>query len=303
MLKARRNWRALMLVVLVISSVVIAGCTAGELPGGLTDGSAPSQYQQVLNNSLLALKNSVDFKFVLNIAIAMDVKGGSAAGILNVGSTMNGTIKQNTNEMQMDMNMSLNSDQQGIAPSTQNVSLHMYVIADTLYMGMDGPASGGQWFKTAYSEDIASLYNLDEVTQQLAPLAANVTNLKYVKSENFDGSECYVLTMTPNMAEIIPWLSQDLPANVKADQIAKIFKQLSYTVWIAKDSSQLKNLEGTMQLQINANQFSGSDSVDLSSVTMNLTLTMKLYDYNVPASITLPPGANSALELPVLPKG
>ena len=293
MLKARKNWRALMLAVLVISSVVIAGCT----------GSAHSQYQQVLNDSLLAMKNSVTYKFALNIAIAMDVKGGSTAGKLNIGSTMNGTVKQNTNEMQMDMNMSLNSNQADIAPSAQNVSLQMYVMGDTLYLGMDVPTSGRQWFKAAYSEDIASLYDLNEVTQQLAPLAANVTNLKYVKSETFDGSECYVLTMTPNKAQIIPWLSQDLPANVKADQATKIFKQLSYTVWIAKDSGQLKNLAGTMQLQINAGQFSGSDSVDLSSLTMNLTLTMKLYDYNIPASITLPPGTNSAQELPVLPKG
>jgi len=304
MFKARKNWRALLLAVLVISSFTIAGCTVGELPGtgGSTPGSTPSEYQQVLNNSLLALKNSVTYKFAINITMAMDVKGGSTAGKLDVSSTMNGTSKQNTNEAQIDLNMSLKSNQQDIAPGTQNVNLQMYLIANTLYLGMDLPTSGHQWFKADYSEDIAKAYNINEVDEQLAPLTANVTNLKYVKSETFDGSDCYVLTMTPNMAEIILWVSQDLPASVNADQIAKIFKQLSYTVWIAKDSSHLKNLEGTMQLQISAGQFSGSDNVDLSSMAMNITLGMKVYDYNIPVTITLPPGAKSAAELPILAK-
>jgi hypothetical protein len=300
-----KNWRVIIIAILIISSFTVAGCAAGDLPapGGLTPGSSSSGYQQVLGNSLLVLKNSVTYKFNIDISMVMDIKGGSTAGKLNLGSTFNGTIKQNTGEARIDMNMSLKSNQEDISSDAQNVTLQMFLLTDTLYLGMDIPAAGRQWFKTAYSEDIARTYNLNEVEQQLAPLADNVTNLKLVKSEVFDGSDCYVLSMTPNMAEIIPWLSQDLPADVSADQISKVFKQLSYTAWIARDSGQLKNLQGTMQLQISAGQFESSENLGFNSLTMNITLAMKLYDYNVPVTITLPPEAKKAAELPGLKAG
>jgi hypothetical protein len=298
--RAKRIWSAALLAVLVISSVTAAGCDAGGMtvPGVPTSASSPSQYAQVLSNSLLVMKNALTYKFNIDTSVSMDVKGGVSAGKLNVGSKLNGVIKNNTNEAQLNMEVSLTSNQEETQSGTQNATLQMYMVADTIYLGMDIPSIGHQWFKAPFSEELANIYSLNEVQQQIAPLAANITNLKLVKSEVFDGSDCYVLSMTPNMAEIMPWLSQDLPGDINTDQLAKIFKQLSYTVWIAKDSGQLINLQGTMQLQISANQFSKDQSLDLNSLTMNITLAMKLYDYNVPVTITLPPDAKNASALP-----
>jgi hypothetical protein len=107
--------------------------------------------------------------------------------------------------------------------------------------------------------------------------------------------------MTPDMQKILSWVSADLPAQLKTDnleQISKMFKNLSYTLWIARDSGLIKNMDVSLLLEMSPDQFASAKTTDFQNLTMSVTMTMKMFDYNKPISIVLPPEAKNAMEIP-----
>jgi len=311
-----------MLILAALSLLVIPGCgeqTAtpetttsappAAAPAALatvttktTAATAPGQQelQQVLTNSVAAMKKVSTYRFVMNMGIKMDITGGSEAGKMNMTSTIGGDINQTTREMTMVMDMSLNMNTKTAAPVAQNVSLQMYLLSDMLYMNMALPPLGKVWVKMPLTEELKEAYNLNAVEQQLAPLES-VKDLNFLRYETLDGSDCYVLTVTPDMQKILSWVGKDLPAELNTDnleQISKMFKNLSYTLWIARDSGLIKNMDVAMRLEMSPDQFASGKATDFQSLAMDVTMTMKMFDYNKNISIVLPPEAKNALEIP-----
>ena len=318
-----------LLILAALSLLAIPGCGEKETPAATTASAAPTtattapattpaapatvttkttaatapgqpELQQVLTNSVAAMKKVSTYRFVMNMGIKMDITGGSEAGKMNMTSTIGGDINQTTREMIMVMNMSLNMNTKTAAPVSQNLSLQMYVLADKLYLNMDMPPLGKQWLKMPFSEQLKEAYNLNAVEQQLAPLES-VKDLKFLRYETFDGSDCYVLTVTPDMQKILSWVGKDLPAELNTDnleQISKMFKNLSYTLWIARDSGLIKNMDVAMRLEMSPDQFASGKATDFQNLTMDVMMTMKMFDHNKPVSIVLPPEAKNALEIP-----
>lgn len=250
------------------------------------------------------MKKVGTYRYVMNMGIKMDITGGSEAGKMNISSVIGGDVNQTTHEMLMSMSVSLDMSMKTTAPITQNVSMQMYVLADTLYMNMEIPPLGKQWLKMPLSEQLKEEYNLNTVDQQLAPLES-VKDLKFLRYETFDSSECYVLTATPDMQKILSWVGKDLPAKLNTtnlEQISKMFKNLSYTLWIARDSGLIKNMDVAMRLEMGPDQFASGQATDFHNLTMDVTMMMRMFDHNKPVSIVLPPEAKNALEIPAIMK-
>jgi hypothetical protein len=78
--------------------------------------------------------------------------------------------------------------------------------------------------------------------------------------------------------------------------VEDMFKSLSYTVWIAKDTKQLKKLKMFIDMEMTAEQ-AGALASDFDTMDMEITVDMSLKDYDKPVSIDLPDEAEDAVEI------
>jgi len=166
---------------------------------------------------------------------------------------------------------------------------------------MNIPEMGEHWMKMSLSEELKEEFDLNMVDQQLMPLESPV-EIELTGYEIFDGSECYVLNIVPDMPSLIQWLGQHKMVNMEVDwesmeAIADAFKELSYVCWIAKDSKLMKRLKADMLMEITGEQTGFPDS-DFDKMTMDMSTDMAMFDYNEPVSIVLPDEAKNAMEMP-----
>jgi hypothetical protein len=303
---------------LCLSLPLIPGCTNTQTstPAGTTPSASPAttaatpgitaappsqaELQKTLTGAVAGIQKVSSYRFVMNMTIKLDITGGSKAGTTDFSSIIGGDVNQTAHEIAMTMDISLKSATNNASPTSQNVSLLMYVKAGTLYLNTELPPLGKQWLKMPVTEDLEQVYGLNTVALQLAPVDAS-KDIKFLRYENFDGSECYVVNVTPDIQKILSWLGDNLPATLNTanmEQVSRIFKTLSYTLWLARDSGLVKKMNVTMRLEASADQFASDEKVDLQKLTMDVNLTMRMFDYNQPISITLPAAAENALELP-----
>jgi hypothetical protein len=231
----------------------------------------------------------------------INMSGSPEEDTVDMVITMEGVVDQANMEMQMTMNMSMDMDTGEAEGMLQDMSAEMYMLADTIYMKTDIPEMGERWVKMPLSEEMMEMYNLNMVDQQLALLEApgEITLLRH---EKFNGSECYVIHLIPDMQKMIDWINQQQMISMelaRADPeiLSNIFKELSFTCWIAEDTKYMKKITASMLMEMSAEDFPemGTDS---GTMTMDMDMDTVIYDYNEPVSIILPDEAEKAKEMP-----
>lgn len=303
----------LLLLMFVFSMVIITGCGEEETtpvstspatvqPATTTAELTQQQLQKIYNDSTFALQNIDTYKFDMDMDMSMEVTGGDEPGEMTMKISTTGAYDKKANEMfmdmsmKMDMPMDLDTDSPGL--NMDNISMKMYILDGYMYMNMDMLGMGDQWIKTSYSEEIAKMYSLNMVDQQIE-LLESVTDVKLLRYETMDGSECYVLSILPDMKDIMSWIGEEIPADldtISIDEISEIFKDLVYIVWISRDTGLMLKMDAMMSIDMSSDMF--DEGEDFGTMTMDISLTMNLYDHNEPVSIVLPPEAENAMEIP-----
>jgi hypothetical protein len=201
--------------------------------------------------------------------------------------------------LRMDMSMSMDSDEADFQ-SIEDVNIEIYILADWVYMKMDIPGMGEQWVKMAMDEEIEQSYNLNMVDEQLA-LLDSVVEMQLVREEPLDGTDCYLLSIVPDAAALFNWVQkQDASLEMDPDQVQKVadsFKEVSYLVWIARDTSLLRQMTMSLTMEVDQDLLSGQ-RIGSDTMTMSIDMTMKVHNYNEPVSVTLPDEAENAIEIP-----
>jgi hypothetical protein len=290
-----------LLLAAILAAPSFSGCgekaadTEGTAAGGLTT----QELKQVMADAMSAVKNATSYGFSLDMDMNAEATGGSQAG--KMGMTMKSSADADiaANNMKMDLKMSLESDIPGNEGS-QSVSAEIYMLTDWLYMKMKISGMGEQWLKTPVTEDVKQAYDLDMVNQQLAPLES-MGEIKFVKYETVDGSKCYVLKIVPDMESMKDWLDQQQMTSgtfdwSQVENLGDIFKELSYTVWIAKDTKLMKKLKLAMSIEMTP-ELAGVSESDFDKMTMDIGLDMEIQNYNKPVSVILPDEAENATEM------
>jgi hypothetical protein len=195
----------------------------------------------------------------------------------------------------MSINMEGFAEQNG----SQDFTYDVYMYPDWVYARMEVPGMGEQWMKMPTTEELEVSFNTDTVNQQteLLESALELTLLRY---EDVDGEECYVISVVPDMAEFMGWVSQQQGSTQDIDwdqmsMIADIYKRFEYTCYITKDTNMLKRIVVEMEMEFTPEQ-AGVSSSEFDTMTMIMNMDMKVYDYNVPFSIDLPEEAEDAIE-------
>jgi len=295
-----------LLLASVFSMVFVLGCeeeAAPEEPEPTAEISEISQQQlqQILLDSMLALKDVESYKMKIDMDMTMNISGGPEEGTADMIMAMEGAIDQVNMEMQMTMNMSMNMVGADVEESLQDMSMEMYMVTDSMYMKMDIPELGEQWIKMPLSKKMMEAYNFNMVDQQLALLESpgEVTLLRY---ESIDDSECYVIHLVPDLEKIIDWLDQQQMTEMELaweelSMLSDIFKELTYICWIAKDTKYMKKMTANMLMEMSADDFTEMED-DFGTMTMGTNMDMIMYDHNKTVSIVLPDEAENAMEMP-----
>lgn len=298
------------LLLIVLLGLLVTGCgekEAGEetnAPAAETpsaQGLSQEELQQILTDSMLAVKNASTYTYTLDMNMSMEATGGSEPGKVDVTMKSSGVTDMVAKEMQMNFKISLDENTIGHEEGLQNISAEMYMMSDSFYMKMDIPGMGKQWMKMPFSEELKKAYNLDMVNEQLK-LFESPAQTEFVRYETFDGSECYVLKIIPNMESMKQWFDQQQMTSTALnwDQVTNLmdmFKELSYITWIAKDTKLMKRMSITVLMEMNAEQFGATES-DFDNMSMDVDMDMIMQNYNEPVSIILPEEAANAMEMP-----
>jgi hypothetical protein len=116
-----------------------------------------------------------------------------------------------------------------------------------------------------------------------------------------NGTTCYVFEVVPSMEALGELLSQQALGMGGMDfgqfNLAELFKEMSVKEWIAQDSYRVMKAEVYMRMEMSPADV-GATEADFEKMTMNINVGERLYDYNQPVSITLPPAALDAMEMP-----
>ncbi len=290
-----------LLLAAILAAPSFSGCgeKAGETEGTAAGGLTTQELQQVVADSLDVVENATSYGFSLDMDINAEATGGSQAGKMGMTIKSDGDADIAANNMKMNLDMSIDSsipENEG----SQSVSAEIYMLTDWMYMKMDITGMGKKWYKTPVTDEAKQAYDLDMVSQQLAPLES-MGEIKFVKYESVDGSQCYVLKIVPDLVSMKDWLEQQQMTTgtfdwSQVENLEDVFKELSYTVWIAKDTKLMKKLNMTMGIEMTPEQAGASES-DFDKMTMDIEMDMEIQDYNEPVTITLPDEAENATEM------
>jgi hypothetical protein len=302
-----KKYIMLPLILAVMLLAFVAGCKEKEAaaptttPTTATGDFTQAQMHGILVDTITATTNARTYKYDMDMTSDMEATGGTEAGTLNMVMNATGAYDQAGKKMHMTMDINMKIDSPEMDETEQGLAMEMYVLEDTMYIKTDMPFMGEQWLKMPVNAQTSELYDADMVSEQLKMLESPVA-IKLLRYEMVDGEDCYVFQVMPDMMKIMQWLEKQRTTGTEfnADKIqnaAEALKNVSYNIWIARDSGLMKKMEGSLLIDLNAEEF-GAASGDFDNMNMNMNMGMRLYDYDVPLTIELPEEAKDAVEMP-----
>lgn len=282
-------------LVLPASLALLAGCK-----GGGKSEFTQEELKDILSESSVAASNAESLTFEMNLAMDIEMKGGPDAGTGRVEMNMDGAFDEPGEEMKTVMDMSLD------APGDEedmDISFEIYMSGGYLYIKANIPDMPAGWIKVPAESgmmDSAGMDALDSraMMEELLPMLDSAADLEFLRYENFDGGECYVIgfvldweTLFETMNQMQPGTEFGFDQGDFLSSMEDVFDELSFNTWIDTGSKQMKKLEFILSSEIDAEDF-GEPSGE--SVKLDITMIMTMSDYNEPVEITVPPEAENA---------
>jgi len=159
------------------------------------------------------------------------------------------------------------------------------------------PVIGEQWVKSKLDD---SMWNQQNQLEQQRQLLETAIKTRSLGKETVDGVECFMIEITPDMAALAGFVGSQLGSQAGTDaladiDLAKVFKSITITEWVAADTFLPAKTVMTILMEMNEEDL-GSGEAGYEQMTVDLVLTIKYSDYNQPVAIVLPPEAANASE-------
>nr|CBH39043.1 hypothetical protein BSM_25210 [uncultured archaeon] len=194
----------------------------------------------------------------------------------------------------------------------ETIETEMYLINNTVYVKIDLGIPFMPWIKMeqpVVNETYNETYNESYLPSQdqlelLLMMLQNCTNVTLLDDEVVNDTDCYVLKFELDFKKLLEFLmnqttmdelgipgfeNQDI---MDTDEIEDTIDMMnmSMTGWIAKDTYLVMKAEATVDMTT-----TNLDTEEEAKVAMDFN--MRLYDYNVPVTIELPPEAEAAMDI------
>jgi hypothetical protein len=289
----------------VIALFSFTGCTGdGPAPGGATtavqNGLSQAELEALIAESIANQEGINTYRFDMDMDMITDVVGGYEDSKMSIFSKSNGATNLVSNQMQMNMEMSMDLEGFGEESGSQDLIYDIYMYPDWTYIRMEVPGMGEQWVKMQTTEDIRESFNTNMVNQQIGPLESAL-ELELLRYEDVDGEECYVISIVPDMEDFMEWVAQQQGSTqgLEWEEMAMVtdaFKKLDYVCYITKDTKMLKRIVLEMEMEFTPEQ-AGALASAFDTMKMIINMDMRMYNINEPFSVDLPGEAENAMEV------
>jgi hypothetical protein len=233
----------------------------------------------------------------------MDMTGGMAGEGEGEGEVYEATVVMDLDGVldlenrQMKIDMTVNVE--GLPELDKiEMGIEMYLVGDMIYMIMDVPLTVPMWMKLEMPEGYWG--EMSQVESQIELLEA--AQVKVIGSETIEGTDCYVLQLTPDMEQLWqlamqqPRLPGEEVLGVAEEFLQEMFTSFSVKQWIAKDT--YFPIKAEIDMVIDPTSAAMGLQVE-GSVPARGSMVLLFYNYNQPVSIELPPEAEEAIEVPI----
>ncbi len=312
-----------LVVVVVIVAVMMLSSYAGAADpdeiteSGRINSTEVKTYKYDMNMTIDTLTSNET-----NVTeMTIKVNAGGEMDIINESMWMRMNINVNSSEdMGEDANMGA-----GELPSLDmpEPMMEMYLINNITYMKVDLgiPFMPALWIKMktpvvdeAYNEAYNESYLSFPDQLELLMTLLNSSNVTLLEDDVLDSTDCYVLKLELDFKKLLEFLmnqttmdelgipgfdnltignnSQEMEIGNVSDGMGNSIDIMNMTMtgWIAKDTMFVMKAEATMDMTTTT-----LDTGEETKVAMDYT--MRLYDYNVPVTIVLPPEADGAMDI------
>jgi hypothetical protein len=272
----------LFLIIIVISyTLSFAGC--GEEP--------PPAASEIKEKTLAALPGLKTYQINtdMNIEMSGTVKGEESG--LSIEIMSKGTVDLEKRKIMMSIDSDVAEYPEQIIPPEQSVRL--YYIDNVMYIRAEAIFGDADWRKT--SPDDILWEEINHIQFQTDLLKAST--VEYMGTEDYNGEECYVLRLSPDIKE--NWellarhalMSGQFGVFMPFDKVESLPWTYSLKLWIARNTSFITGMEAAINVEIPR----GNDVIPDEEGTVSLTMNSLTFDHNKTVNIELSPEAEAAI--------
>ncbi len=271
--------------------LVVAGFLTVPVPAPTARADGPT-VDEIVASAIDATSKVETVKMNMDMAMAVASSAGPLPGTMTAKITATGAVDNVKKQMSLAMTASMD----GLSGhGTLTSQMESYMLDGWMYFKVDLPGIGAQWMKVKVNDELWRQQESQISIYREWLQSANEIILQ--GTEDIDGVPAYVVKITPSPDALFKWLSQQQASATKgvdgsSPDIAQMFKRMTVTEWIASDSF----LVNRMDMDILAS-LPGPDGT-AAATSMDIKLSAKLFDYNQPVSVVLPPEAAGAQEMP-----
>lgn len=240
--------------------------------------------------------------YTYDLKMGMTIKtSGNQTGSVVMQTTSNGGADKSAKTMVMKimMNATLEGadDPNGntTTPQSESQNYDLYELGDTAYTRTAAADTGEKWSKYSIA-DPDKAFSIDVVKQQMRILDSP-TDIQNEGSETINGSDCYKLSVIPDMDAVVNYLNSQ-QSGTDYSQILDFkdaLKSCSILCWVGKDNNLLMRVSISINVEYSLQQVGFSTNPD-DQATTDIVMDLTMNNINEPFSVTLPPEANSAAD-------
>jgi len=270
-------------LVLALALPAFAGC-------GGKPAATPSAQElpQIIDAALLAVENAGSYRFTVDASTVVDTTESSQWEDMNATIAMTGAADNTNGEIQINYTVHLSGVLFEFEEGLNDFTGKIYSLSDWTYSWTDMYENQNPWSKVPSTGGVNEQYNV--VTQDLA-LLASPENIEFLRNERFDGSECHVLKVTPNLTNSEQWFYDHQLSTTDIiywTEVENDVVETAFTVWIDAETSLIKKMDANMLIDF-------TNPTEFDTITLDVKMQMK--DYNKPVSIVLPEEAQNAEDI------
>ena len=296
--------RFIALIALSILLVAAFACGTTEGPAE-TPTPTPTQTQtptpvsgttaeQIRDQTITALDELDTCQFQMDMTMDMSLAAEGEITHLLMAVIADGAMDRPSENLYMHIYMALE------IPGLEQMetSVEAYILDDWFYMGQAFPPEPAVWTKsplTAYE------WEKQDIASQQLDLLLDV-DVELLGTEAVDGTECYVLELTPDMEKLwalMQWAGAEggLPPDLDLEEVLADFSVMQ---WIAKDTYFTRKTTVNLFMVFTPESLGLTPEPYSSFIpTADMAITIIMHHINEPVTIELPPEAAEAEEMPL----
>lgn len=283
-------WRKITLLFLVIV-IVLSFTACGK---GTEEEAGIPPAQEIIDGVIVSFDNIKTYQFDLDMT--MHATGEEEGEIFEHTVTMDNSGTLDLENKQMKTDLSAGS-------GDEMIRVESYIIEGMVYARPEAPGEEPVWMKSEapveYWEMMKGVSGLGNYIELLKTAQAKV-----IGSEQVKGVDCYVLQLTPELAELYQTAMDPVGGVGRAGMLSPVpeelledmFRGSSAQIWIAKGTYFLMKAEIDMVIESTPElmDYLGEEV----EVSIDITISFLAYNYNQPVAIVLPSEVEEAIEVP-----